>query len=145
MSIYIGKRVRVKQKSMIGSYLQGGAYGTIVKLTVPMYEEDSYKVFVGVEFDKPMGGHDCDGTARNDHGYYIMLGDLDMIEDKIKKGDIVVELRTKHRGIVTEITETKVFAKWNNDFHILFVEIGDVLSLKEFKRLEANEKRSKNV
>jgi len=28
-----------------------------------------------VEFDEPMGGHDCEGKAMDDHGWYLTLGD----------------------------------------------------------------------
>ena len=27
--------------------------------------------YIGIEFDNPVGNHDCGGTAKNRHGYYI--------------------------------------------------------------------------
>lgn len=53
---------------------------TIGKIGTVVGEDDFYDI--GVEFDEPIdGGHDCNGLAESEHGYYGYASEVRVYED----------------------------------------------------------------
>jgi len=71
-NLKIGDRVEIIGRS---SFLFVGLFGVIVDI-----RKDGY---VGVEFDKNIGGHDCDGKGKDCHCRYLPAFDIGVIEKNI--------------------------------------------------------------
>ena len=48
-------------------------------------------VSVGVDFDKEIGGHNCMGSARNLHGWWLRGSDIQLIEDYLESDEPLSE------------------------------------------------------
>ena len=72
----VGDRV----KYLKGEYAPKGSMGTI-KSAEPGGD--------AVEFDEDVGGHDCMGTCKDNHGWYISSKDLELISSKGSEMDIL--------------------------------------------------------
>lgn len=63
----LGDRVRVKKSSI--QRIRKGETGIVV---------EAYQTRVGVQFDRYINGHDCDGRATDGHGWYLDVNDLEL-------------------------------------------------------------------
>lgn len=67
--IEVGRRVRVKADTSDGKNLKGNT-GTVVAVTPHL---------VGVEFDKDIGGHDCNGAGKYPYCWWLLRKELTLV------------------------------------------------------------------
>lgn len=73
----VGDRVKVKKDTVTLNIRTVGKFGTVKKLLTDNYYTDNY---YSVEFDKFVGGHDCNGFAKNGHGWNFVEDALDLVK-----------------------------------------------------------------
>ena len=85
----VGDRVRKV------SGFNAGAIGTV------KYVRESTHIFA-IEFDKPFGGHDCNGYVKNPHGWWCDDEEIQLVSNYtqiIQNGLIVIAMRGDKKGI----------------------------------------------
>ena len=63
---------RVRYRVGHDGIVEEGDCGTVVDI---VFEEDQVP-FIAVDWDRDVGGWDCNGNARDGHGYYVYEDDL---------------------------------------------------------------------
>ncbi len=67
--IEVGRRVRVKADTSDGKNLKGDM-GMVVTTTPS---------FAGVEFDRDIGGHDCNGMGKDSHCWWMLWHEITLV------------------------------------------------------------------
>lgn len=99
----VGDRVKVKKNAVILNIRTVGECGTIKKLLTDNY--------CSVEFDKFVGGHDCDGFAKDGHGWNCAEDALDLV--KTQNETIVIYRKDNKVVALDKSTGEKAEAKCN--------------------------------
>ena len=99
----VGDRVKVKKNAVILNIRTVGECGTIKKLLTDNY--------CSVEFDKFVGGHDCDGFAKDGHGWNYAEDALDLV--KTQNETIVIYRKDNKVVALDKSTGEKAEAKCN--------------------------------
>ena len=76
----VGDRVRYIVEGGAGTRIRVGDTGTVCVV---------YKSYIGVEWDRNVGGHSCQGKARVGHGWNVFRECLELGDSRFKVGDIV--------------------------------------------------------
>lgn len=61
-----------------------------------------YNNLFAIEFDESFGGHDCEGYAKMDHGWWCVDKDIELVSNNakiIQKGRTVIAMRGDKKGI----------------------------------------------
>lgn len=108
----VGDRVKVKKDAVTLNIRTVGECGTVKKLLTDNY--------YSVEFDKFVGGHDCNKFAKDGHGWNFAEDELDLV--KHQNETIVIYRNDKKVVALDESTGKKAEAKCNPvdefDFHV---------------------------
>ena len=97
--VKIGMRVKVT-KIVSDSEKVLGKTGTVVKMHL---RGNSF----GIEFDKEIVGHSCDGTCKSGHGWFVFPEALEEVIEEFEE----VELKSTDRVSVSALKTGMVFVK----------------------------------
>ena len=113
----VGDRVKVKKDTVTLNIRTVGEFGTVKKLYTDNYYSNNY---YSVEFDKFVGGHDCNGLAKDGHGWNVVEDALDLVKHH---NETIVIYRNDNKVVALDkSTGEKAEAKCNPadefDFHV---------------------------